>query len=103
LVGGSIGLALAHAFEAAYVARTIISPITSSLKKISDGVAGLAKSNGGDHRGEQAAAQTILAQHQRQTSADKGASAADGLTATKWTLAESIALKNSNTESIRFL
>ncbi len=76
LVGGSIGLTLAHAFEAAYIARTVLSPITSGLKKISDGVASLAKSNGGDSRGEQAAIQTVLAQHQRQTSTDKGASAA---------------------------
>jgi P-type conjugative transfer protein TrbL len=76
LVGGSIGLALAHAFGAAYIARTIINPITSGLRKISDGVASLAKSNGSDNRGEQAAIQAILAQHQRQTSADRAASAA---------------------------
>jgi len=76
LVGGSIGLALAHAFEAAYIARTIISPIASGLKKISDGVASLAKSGGSDNRGERAAIQTILAQHQRQTNADQAANAA---------------------------
>ncbi len=76
LVGGSIGLALAHAFEAAYIARTIINPITSGLKKISDGVANLAGAKGSDSRGDQAAIQSILAQHQRQTSADKAASAA---------------------------
>ena len=76
LVGGSIGLALAHAFEAAYIARTIINPITGGLKKISDGVASLTNGKGGDSRGEQPAVQTILAQHQRQTSADKAASAA---------------------------
>ncbi len=76
LVGGSIGLALAHAFEAAYIARTIINPITGGLKKISDGVANLAGSKGGDSRGEQAAIQNILAQHQRQTSADKAAGVA---------------------------
>ena len=76
LVGGSIGLALAHAFEAAYIARTIISPITNGLKNISDGVASLAKGNGSDSRGEQAAIQSILAQHQRQTSADRAANAA---------------------------
>jgi P-type conjugative transfer protein TrbL len=75
LVGGSIGLALAHAFEAAYIARTIINPITGGLKKISDGVASLANGKEGDSRGEQAV-QTILAQHQRQTSADNAASAA---------------------------
>lgn len=76
LVGGSIGLALAHAFEAAYIARTVITPITSGLKKISDGVANLAKGSGRDGSGEQAAMQTILAQHQRRASADAAASAA---------------------------
>jgi type IV secretion system protein TrbL len=76
LVGGSIGLALAHAFEAAYIARTIINPITGGLKKISDGVANLAGTEGSDGRGDQAAIQSILAQHQRQTSADRAASAA---------------------------
>jgi type IV secretion system protein TrbL len=76
LVGGTVGLALAHAFEAAYIARTVISPITSGLKKISDGVANLARSKGGDSRGGQAAIQTILAQHHRQTSADTSPSAA---------------------------
>jgi hypothetical protein len=76
LVGGSIGLALAHAFEAAYIARTIINPITGGLKKISDGVASFAKSNGAESRSEQAAIQTILARHQRHTSADQAANAA---------------------------
>ncbi|SRR5579885_68172 len=45
LVGGTIGLALAHAFEAAYTAQTvtkIVSPITAGLKKVSDGVASIA-------------------------------------------------------------
>jgi type IV secretion system protein TrbL len=74
LAGGSIGLALAHAFEAAYIARTIISPITSGLKKISDGVANLAKGSSADNRSEQAAIQTILARHQRQTSTDRATS-----------------------------
>lgn len=32
LVGGTIGLALAHAFEAAYVAQTVVRPITSALQ-----------------------------------------------------------------------
>jgi hypothetical protein len=76
LVGGSIGLALAHAFEAAYIARTIINPITGGLKRISDGVGNLASTKGSDGRGDQTAIQSILAQHQRQTSADKAASAA---------------------------
>jgi type IV secretion system protein TrbL len=35
LVGGSIGLALAHAFEAAYIARTITNPITSAISLFS--------------------------------------------------------------------
>jgi hypothetical protein len=47
LVGGSIGLALAHAFEAAYIARTIVSPITSGLKKIHDGISGFTKGKSG--------------------------------------------------------
>jgi len=32
IAGGTIGLALNHAFEAAYVAQTIIRPITSALQ-----------------------------------------------------------------------
>lgn len=40
LVGRSIGLGLAHAFEAAYIARTITIPITSAIssgyKKLKD-------------------------------------------------------------------
>jgi hypothetical protein len=41
LVGGTVGLALAHAFEAAYTAQTIariVNPITASLKKVHEGV-----------------------------------------------------------------
>jgi len=75
LVGGTVGLALAHAFEAAYIARTITSPITSAvssgLKKLGDNRDGKESSSG-----EQAVIQTILAQHQRQSSADAGANAA---------------------------
>jgi type IV secretion system protein TrbL len=77
LVGGSIGLALAHAFEAAYIAQTIVRPITSGLKKIHDGVSGLAKggsSTGAD--GVQTAMQDILRQHRRQSSTDVGANSA---------------------------
>jgi hypothetical protein len=77
LVGGSIGLALAHAFEAAYIAQTIVRPITSGLKKIQDtlsGQKGSSSTNGGD--GVQAAMQDIISQHQRQSSADAGANAA---------------------------
>jgi type IV secretion system protein TrbL len=77
LVGGSIGLALAHAFEAAYIARTIVSPITSGLKKIHDGIAGSTKGNSkGAGDGVQSAMQDILRQHQRQSSADASTSAA---------------------------
>jgi type IV secretion system protein TrbL len=45
LVGGTVGLALAHAFEAAYTAQTIariVNPITASLKKIHEGISGAA-------------------------------------------------------------
>jgi len=78
LVGGSIGLALAHAFEAAYITRTITSPITNAvtggLKKLGDKVT---NSGGGKEGGSgEQTMQTILAQHQRQSSADAGASAA---------------------------
>jgi len=79
LVGGTVGLALAHAFEAAYTAQTIariVNPITAGLKKVSDGVANLGGSRGNRESGEQSAIQTILAQHQRQTSAEQSANAA---------------------------
>jgi type IV secretion system protein TrbL len=78
LVGGSIGLALAHAFEAAYIAQTVVRPITSGLKKIHDVISGSAKGNGGNAgAGDmQGAMQDIMKQHQRQSSADAGASAA---------------------------
>ena len=79
LVGGTVGLALAHAFEAAYTAQTIakiVSPITAGLKKVSEGVAGLANSKANGANGEQAAMQSILAQHQRRTAAEASASAA---------------------------
>ena len=79
LVGGSIGLALAHAFEAAYTAQTItriVNPITAGLKKVSDGVASLGNGKGSGASGEQAAIQSILAQHQRESSADTAANAA---------------------------
>jgi type IV secretion system protein TrbL len=79
LVGGTVGLALAHAFEAAYTAQTIariVNPITAGLKKVSDGVATLGSGKSNNGSGEQAAIHTILAQHQRQTSADRAADAA---------------------------
>ena len=79
LVGGTVGLALAHAFEAAYTAQTIariVNPITAGLKKVSDGVASLGSGRGNGSGGEQAAIQTILAQHQRQSSAEAAANTA---------------------------
>jgi len=77
LVGGSIGLALAHAFEAAYIAQTVVRPITGGLKKIHDGISGSAKgSSTGAGDGVQSATQDILRQHQREKSADASASAA---------------------------
>jgi type IV secretion system protein TrbL len=76
LVGGSIGLALAHAFEAAYIARTIVHPITSALKKGFEGIANLTKSKESSGGGAQSAMQTILAQHQRHTNAEQAANAA---------------------------
>src|SRR6266851_1473407 len=79
LVGGTVGLALAHAFEAAYTAQTIariVNPITGAIKKVSEGVATLGSGRGNAAGGEQATIQTILAQHQRQTSADKSANVA---------------------------
>src|SRR5215472_1923327 len=79
LVGGTVGLALAHAFEAAYMAQTIakiINPITAGLKKVSDGVASLGSDKSNGTSSEQAAVQSILAQHQRQTNTNQAASAA---------------------------
>jgi len=79
LVGGTVGLALAHAFEAAYTAQTIariVNPITAGLKKVSEGVANLSPDKSNSGSGEQAAIHTVLAQHQRQTSADRAANAA---------------------------
>ena len=77
LVGGSIGLALAHAFEAAYIAQTIVRPITSGLKKIHDGISGLAKGGSSSVPGGGVQAmQDILRQHQSQSSGDAGVSAA---------------------------
>ncbi|HVA41587.1 MAG TPA: P-type conjugative transfer protein TrbL [Candidatus Binataceae bacterium] len=79
LVGGTVGLALAHAFEAAYTAQTIariVTPITASLKKVSEGVASLGSGKGNAANGEQAAMQSILRDHQRRTGAEAAASAA---------------------------
>lgn len=79
LVGGTVGLALAHAFEAAYTAQTItriVNPITGGLKKVSDGVASLANGKGSTANSEQAAIQSMLRDHQRQTGGEAAASAA---------------------------
>ena len=79
LVGGTVGLALAHAFEAAYTAQTItriVNPITGGLKKVSDGVASLANGKGSTANSEQAAIQSMLRDHQRQTGGEATASAA---------------------------
>src|SRR5262249_16039732 len=76
LVGGSIGLALAHAFEAAYIARTVVHPITSALKKGFEGIANLTKSKE-TSAGAQSAMQTILAQHQGGTNAGEAANGAN--------------------------
>lgn len=73
LVGGTVGLALAHAFEAAYTAQTIariVNPITAGLKKVSAGVASLGNGKGNGASAEQAAFQSMLALHQRRTTAE---------------------------------
>jgi type IV secretion system protein TrbL len=51
ITGGTIGLALSHAFEAAYVAQTIIRPITSALQTGFNKVAQIG-SGSGDANGE---------------------------------------------------
>jgi len=71
LVGGSIGLVLAHAFEAAYIACTVISSVTAGLRSISSGVSSLAGNKGSDDRREQSALQGILDRHQRQSSSER--------------------------------
>jgi type IV secretion system protein TrbL len=79
LVGGTVGLAIDHAFEAAYTAQTIariVNPITSGLKKVSEGIAGQGSGKGTGAGSEQSAIQRVLAQHQRQSSAETAANAA---------------------------
>jgi hypothetical protein len=49
IAGGTVGLALSHAFEAAFIAQTVIRPITSALQTGFNKVAqigGKADSNG---------------------------------------------------------
>jgi type IV secretion system protein TrbL len=48
IAGGTIGLALSHAFEAAYVAQTIIRPITSALQTGFNKVAQIGNSSAGN-------------------------------------------------------
>src|SRR5713101_3500354 len=50
IAGGTIGLALSHAFEAAYVAQTIIRPITSALQTGFNKVAQIGNGNGDTNR-----------------------------------------------------
>jgi type IV secretion system protein TrbL len=45
IVSGTVGLALSHAFEAAYVAQTVVRPITSALQTGFGKVAQIAKSD----------------------------------------------------------
>ena len=47
IAGGTIGLALSHAFEAALVAQTIIRPITSALQTGFNKVAQIGNGSGG--------------------------------------------------------
>ncbi len=51
IAGGNIGLALSHAFEAAYIAQTIIRPITSALQTGFNKVAQIGNGSG-DTNGE---------------------------------------------------
>ncbi len=51
IAGGTVGLALSHAFEAAYVAQTVIRPITSALQTGFNKVAQIGN-GGGDPTGE---------------------------------------------------
>jgi type IV secretion system protein TrbL len=80
LVGRTVGLALAHAFEAAYTAQTIariVNPITAGLKKVSDGVGSFGGGKGSTSGDPvQAAMQNILERHQREKSIEAGRLAA---------------------------
>jgi type IV secretion system protein TrbL len=46
IAGGTVGLALSHAFEAAFIAQTVIRPITSALQTGFDKVAQIGNSGG---------------------------------------------------------
>ena len=47
IAGGTVGLALSHAFEAAFIARTVIRPITSALQTGFNKVAQIGKRQSG--------------------------------------------------------
>jgi type IV secretion system protein TrbL len=51
IAGGTVGLALSHAFEAAYVAQTIVRPITSALQTGFNKVAQIGNGSGGTNGG----------------------------------------------------
>jgi len=46
IAGGTVGLALSHAFEAAFIARTVIRPITSALQAGFNKVSQIGSGNG---------------------------------------------------------
>jgi type IV secretion system protein TrbL len=82
LVGGTVGLALGHAFEAAYTAQTIariVNPITSAIKGTASGIAGFARGSGSSFTGggdAMSAAQNIVNQQQKQSAAETAANTA---------------------------
>src|SRR6202035_729590 len=47
IAGGTVGLALSHAFEAAFIAQTVIRPITSALQTGFNRVAQLGNASAG--------------------------------------------------------
>jgi hypothetical protein len=51
IVSGTVGLALSHAFEAAYVAQTIVRPITSALQTGFNKVAQIGNGSGDTNGG----------------------------------------------------
>ena len=48
IAGGTVGLALSHAFEAAFIAQTVIRPITSALQTGFNKVAQLGNAGAGN-------------------------------------------------------
>jgi len=49
IAGGTVGLALSHAFEAAFIAQTVIRPITSALQTGFNKVAQVSNGNAGNN------------------------------------------------------